>query len=195
MFAFQSESFSCLICCQKFFPDFTFPVYFSLLKYFLMDFYLFQSQHVQKQQQQPNDEQYQHLNGKMEKIIQLESMINILRNQLFNTEDLFKKALISKKSLENANCDLLTIVDKLKLDLIHFESQQKILKEQNLKIENEFEQLKTRLLEKDTEISSLRLTMAKIVRTTGYVLSDNELSLLRGKTIASDYIKNVSCKK
>ena len=158
-----------------------------------MDFYLFQSQHVK---QQPNDEQqYQHLNGKMEKIIQLESMINILRNQLFNTEDLFKKALISKKSLENANCDLLTIVDKLKLDLIHFESQQKILKEQNLKIENEFEQLKTRLLEKDTEISSLRLTMAKIVRTTGYVLSDNELSLLRGKTIASDYIKNVSCKK
>ncbi|XP_027194482.2 uncharacterized protein LOC113789182 isoform X1 [Dermatophagoides pteronyssinus] len=147
-----------------------------------------QQQHVK---QQPNDEQqYQHLNGKMEKIIQLESMINILRNQLFNTEDLFKKALISKKSLENANCDLLTIVDKLKLDLIHFESQQKILKEQNLKIENEFEQLKTRLLEKDTEISSLRLTMAKIVRTTGYVLSDNELSLLRGKTIASDYIKN-----
>ncbi|OTF82305.1 hypothetical protein BLA29_004047 [Euroglyphus maynei] len=126
----------------------------------------------------------------MEKIIQLESMVNILRNQLLNTEELFKKSLITRKTLENANCDLLTIVDKLKIDLIHFESQQKILKEQNLKIEDELEQIKTRLLEKDTEISSLRLTMAKIVRATGYALSDNELALLQGKSIASDFIKN-----
>lgn len=160
-----------------------------------MAFYLFQQQ--QQHGKQHGDEyQHQHVNNnnnvKMEKIIQLESMVNILRNQLLNTEELFKKALISKKTMENANCDLLSIVDKLKLDLIHFESQQKILKEQNIKIENEFEQLKTRLLEKDTEISSLRLTMAKIVRATGYILSGNELALLRGKTIASDYIKNVS---
>lgn len=163
-----------------------------------MAFYLFQQQQQQQQHGKQHGDEYQHQhvnnnnNVKMEKIIQLESMVNILRNQLLNTEELFKKALISKKTMENANCDLLSIVDKLKLDLIHFESQQKILKEQNIKIENEFEQLKTRLLEKDTEISSLRLTMAKIVRATGYILSGNELALLRGKTIASDYIKNVS---
>ncbi|XP_075585945.1 uncharacterized protein LOC124492533 isoform X3 [Dermatophagoides farinae] len=165
--------------------------------FFSMDKSISSSDDVQQQQhgKQHGDEyQHQHVNNnnnvKMEKIIQLESMVNILRNQLLNTEELFKKALISKKTMENANCDLLSIVDKLKLDLIHFESQQKILKEQNIKIENEFEQLKTRLLEKDTEISSLRLTMAKIVRATGYILSGNELALLRGKTIASDYIKN-----
>lgn len=138
------------------------------------------------------DEYSSHVNSKTEKIIQLESVVNILRNQLLNTEELFKKALLSKKTLENANCDLITIVDKLKLDILHLESTQKSLKEQNIKLEDELETIKTRLLEKDTEISSLRLTMAKIVRATGHVMSENELALLRGKTIASDYIKNVS---
>lgn len=138
------------------------------------------------------DEYSSHVNSKTEKIIQLESVVNILRNQLLNTEDLFKKALLSKKTLENANCDLITIVDKLKLDILHLEGNQKNLKEQNLKLEDELETIKTRLLEKETEISSLRLTMAKIVRATGHVMSENELALLRGKTIASDYIKNVS---
>lgn len=119
--------------------------------------------------------------------------MNILRNQQLNTEDLFKKALLSKKALEGANCDLLTVVDKLKLDLTHSDGRRKLIEEHNVRIEADIESLKNRLLEKETEISSLRLTLAKIVRTTGYVLSDNELALLRGKAIASDYfIKNVS---
>ncbi|KPM03863.1 liprin-beta-1-like protein [Sarcoptes scabiei] len=59
------------------------------------------------------------------------------------------------------------------------ETQQKLLKEQNLKLDEELGAVRTRLLEKETEISSLRLTMAKIVRATGYVLSGNELALLR----------------
>jgi len=117
--------------------------------------------------------------------------VSILRNQLLNTEDLFKKALLSKKTLEGANCDLLTVVDKMKLDLNHSEGRRKLIEEHNARLEIDIDSLKTRLLEKETEISSLRLTLAKIVRSTGYVLSDNELALLRGKTIASDFIKNV----
>src|SRR5690606_25926252 len=117
-----------------------------------------------------------------EKIIQLESIVDILRSQLLNTEDLFKKALISKKNLENSNCDLLTVIDKLKLELAHSNNRQKLLEEQNHKLKAEVDTLKNCLLEKETEVSSLRLTMAKIVRSTGYVLSENELALLRGKT-------------
>lgn len=128
----------------------------------------------------------------MERCAQLESIVAILRNQLLTTEDLFKKALLSKKTLEGANCDLLTIVDKLKLDLTHSEGKRKLVEDHNTRIEADIETIKTRLLEKETEISSLRLTLAKIVRSTGYVLSDNELALLRGKTIASDFIKDVS---
>lgn len=105
---------------------------------------------------------------------------------------MFKKALLSKKALEGANCDLLSVVDKLKLDLTHSEGRRKLIEEHNVRLEVDIESIKTRLLEKETEVSSLRLTMAKIVRSTGYVLSDNELALLRGKTIASDFIKNVS---
>ncbi|KAI2798900.1 interacting protein, binding protein [Blomia tropicalis] len=133
---------------------------------------------------------HEHATSTMERCAQLESIVAILRNQLLTTEDLFKKALLSKKTLEGANCDLLTIVDKLKLDLTHSEGKRKLVEDHNTRIEADIETIKTRLLEKETEISSLRLTLAKIVRSTGYVLSDNELALLRGKTIASDFIKD-----
>lgn len=118
-------------------------------------------------------------------------MVSMLRSQLFTLDDRYKKTVLSMKTLENANCDLLTVVEKLKMELTHSESCQKFIKEHNLKLESDIESYKNRFLEKETEVSSLRLTMAKIVRSTGYVLSDNELALLKGKTIASDFIKNV----
>lgn len=118
--------------------------------------------------------------------------MDILRNQLLNTEELFRKALLSKKTLETANQSLLGVVDKLKLELQHSDARRKLLDDHRAKVELEHEQLKTRLLEKETEISSLRLTLAKVARATGYTLSANELELLRGNTIASDFIKNVS---
>lgn len=136
---------------------------------------------------------YHDNSSQVDRIGQLESIVAILRNQLLTTEDLFKKALLSKKSLEGANCDLLTVVDKLKLDLVHSESRRKLTEDHNMRMEADLEALRNRMLEKDTEISSLRLTLAKIVRSTGYNLTENELALLRGKTIASDFIKNVSC--
>ena len=136
-----------------------------------------------------NDPRYP--DSQNDKLMQLESMATILRNQLLTTEDLFKKALLSKKALESANCDLLIVVDKLKFDLTHSENRRKLFEDHNVRMEADLELLKNRMLEKETEISSLRLTMAKIVRATGYMLSENELALLRGKTIASDFIKNV----
>lgn len=128
----------------------------------------------------------------LDRVAQLESIVAILRNQLLTTDDLFKKALLSKKTLEGANCDLLTVVDKLKIELTHSESRRKLTEEHNGRLDADNDALKNRLLEKETEVSSLRLTLAKIVRSTGYELSENELALLRGKTIASDFIKNVS---
>ena len=123
---------------------------------------------------------------------QLESIVAILRSQLLQTNDILNKSMLSKKALEGANFDLLTVVEKLKLDLTHSESKRKLTDEHIGTLEADLDELRKRLLEKETEAASLRLTMAKIIRSTNYVLSENELALLRGKTIASDFIKNVN---
>lgn len=123
---------------------------------------------------------------------QLELMVTILRNQLISAEDQIKKLSIANRTIESTNGNLMTIVDKLKLELTHSETLRKLNEEHTAKLEADLETYKKWLLEKETEVSSLRLTMAKIVRATGHVISPNELALLQGRTYLSDFMKNVS---
>jgi chromosome segregation ATPase len=127
-----------------------------------------------------------------DKIAQLESLLGNTKSQLVATEDLFQQSLLAKTTLENTKFDLLSEVSKLRLELTSCEQMRIMTEDKCRKLENELSVIRSTLLEKETEISALRLTLAKMARTTGYLLTDNELSLLRGKTFSSDYAKIVS---
>jgi chromosome segregation ATPase len=129
-----------------------------------------------------------------DKIAQLESLLGNTKSQLVATEDLFQQSLLAKTTLENTKFDLLSEVSKLRLELTSCEQSRIMTEDKCRRLENELSVIRSTLLEKETEISALRLTLAKMARTTGYLLTDNELSLLRGKTFSSDYAKNVSFK-
>jgi chromosome segregation ATPase len=129
-----------------------------------------------------------------DKIAQLESLLGNTKSQLVATEDLFQQSLLAKTTLENTKFDLLSEVSKLRLELTSCEQSRIMTEDKCRKLENELSVIRSTLLEKETEISALRLTLAKMARTTGYLLTDNELSLLRGKTFSSDYAKTVSLK-
>lgn len=125
------------------------------------------------------------------KITHLESMLATTKSQLTATEQLFQQAVMTRSSLENTKFDLLSELSKLRVEMSTAE-QAKVGSDEKLrKAETEITLMKTIILEKETEISALRLQLAKIARTTGYALSDNELALLRSKTDYASLSRNV----
>lgn len=132
------------------------------------------------------------IDSQADKIASLEDILDSVKSQLIAADDRFQQSLLSKSSLENTNLDLLSEMSKLRLDLTQSEHSRINAEDRTRKLENELSVIKSTLLEKETEISALRLTLAKMARTTGYLLTDNELSLLRGKPFSSEITRTVS---
>ena len=126
------------------------------------------------------------IDSQADKIASLEDMLDSVKSQLLSADDRFQQSLLTKSSLENTNLDLLSEMSKLRLDLSQSEHMRITAEDKTRKLENELSVIRSTLLEKETEISALRLTLAKMARTTGYLLTDNELSLLRGKPFSND---------
>ena len=122
-----------------------------------------------------------------DKINSLEDILDSLKSQLISSDDRFQQSLLTKSSLENTNLDLLSEMSKLRLDLNQSEHSRINAEDKMRKLDNDLSDTRKALLEKETEISALRLTLAKIARTTGYLLTDNELSLLKGKPFGSEF--------
>ena len=126
-----------------------------------------------------------------DKIESLEDMLDSMKSQLIGADDRLQQSLQTKSTLENTNLDLMSEMSKLKIDLDQSDHSKINAENKARKLENELSVIRTTLLERETEISALRLTLAKMARTTGYLLNDGELSLLRGKSFVNDF-RNVS---
>lgn len=84
-------------------------------------------------------------------------------------------------------------MSELRVKLASVDHCKQFSEEKWRQMESELIALKTRIIEKETEIITLRLTLAKIVVSTGHQLSENELHLLKGMSYSSDLlIKKVS---
>ncbi|CAG2121543.1 unnamed protein product, partial [Medioppia subpectinata] len=130
------------------------------------------------------------IESQADKIGQMEELLDNTKSQLMATEDMFQQSLFNKSSLESAKLDLLSDVSKLRIELSDCQHSRITAEDRARKLDNELSVITSTLLERETEISALRLTLAKMARTTGYLLTDNELSLLRGKSFAAEYTRN-----
>ncbi|XP_054154536.1 liprin-beta-2-like isoform X3 [Oppia nitens] len=130
------------------------------------------------------------IDSQSDKIAEMEEILENSKSQLMATEDMYQQSMLTKSSLEGTKLDLLSEVTKLRLELSQSEHLRVTVEDRARKLDNELSVIRSTLLERETEISALRLTLAKMARTTGYLLTDHELSLLRGKSYTNDFVRN-----
>ncbi|RWS30641.1 liprin-beta-1-like isoform X3 [Leptotrombidium deliense] len=124
------------------------------------------------------------LEEQREKILQLESAVSDLKSQLNISERLLEDSLRSRSLLENQTLHLKNEISKLKHIVgIHTNEADK---QTNNGSDAKVAFLKMTLLEKETEIGTLRLALAKLIQNTGYPLTSRDICLLRGKSQSSE---------
>ncbi|RWS13833.1 liprin-beta-1-like isoform X2 [Dinothrombium tinctorium] len=118
-----------------------------------------------------------------EKIMDLENAIDDLKSQLNVSEKLLEETLQIRSNLENVNSRLRAENAKLR-NLFGLKNNENAKKDESL--EEKVANLKMTLLERETEIGTLRLALARWIQTTGYPLTDRDLMLLKGRSVSSE---------
>ena len=113
------------------------------------------------------------------KISHLESILSATKAQLNSTEHLFQETLQMRSKLESTKFDLISELSKLKIEITAVQQAKLLSDERSKKSENDIMTMKALVLEKETEVSALRLSLARLARTTGYNLTDQELGLIK----------------
>lgn len=113
------------------------------------------------------------------KISHLESILSATKAQLNSTEHLFQETLQTRSKLESTKFDLISELSKLKIEMTAVQQAKLLSDERSKKSENDIMMMKALVLEKETEVSALRLSLARLARTTGYNLTDQELGLIK----------------
>lgn len=113
------------------------------------------------------------------KISHLESILSATKAQLNSTEHLFQETLQIRSKLESTKFDLVSELSKLKIEITAVQQAKLLSDERSKKSENDIMTMKALVLEKETEVSALRLSLARLARTTGYNLTDQELGLIK----------------
>ena len=113
------------------------------------------------------------------KISHLESILSATKAQLNSTEHLFQETLQMRSKLESTKFDLVSELSKLKIEITAVQQAKLLSDERSKKSENDIMTMKALVLEKETEVSALRLSLARLARTTGYNLTDQELGLIK----------------